>query len=124
VLCAISEEFGRHACLNIVPGTVQRLPGGQKVPQIGWNQVRFVEQHAQHPLFVDIPNESEFYFVHSYYCDLSDPTLIAGETDYGRIFPSVMLRGNLAAVQFHPEKSGRMGLQLLQNFVALSRATA
>ncbi|MFP4440803.1 MAG: imidazole glycerol phosphate synthase subunit HisH [Chloroflexaceae bacterium] len=124
VLCAVSEEFGQHACLSIVPGTVQRLPGGQKVPQIGWNQVRFTEQYAQHPLFADIPDESEFYFVHSYYCNLPDPALIAGETDYGRIFPSVLLRDNLAAVQFHPEKSGRMGLQLLQNFVALSRATA
>lgn len=123
VLCSLSEEFGTHPCLNVVPGVVQRLPGGQKVPQIGWNQVHFTQQFAAHPLFAGIPSGSEFYFVHSYYCDLPDPALIAGETDYGRRFPSVLLRENLAAVQFHPEKSGRVGLHLLRNFVALSQTT-
>jgi glutamine amidotransferase len=117
VLCAESEEFGRHHCLTIVPGVVTRLPGGQKVPQIGWNQVRFAPQHAAHPLFADIPDRSDFYFVHSYYCDLTDQQTIAGTTDYGLAFPSVLLRDNLAAVQFHPEKSGKMGLRLLHNFV-------
>jgi glutamine amidotransferase len=100
-----------------VPGVVTRLPGGQKVPQIGWNQVRFAPQHAAHPLFADIPDRSDFYFVHSYYCDLTDQQTIAGTTDYGLAFPSVLLRDNLAAVQFHPEKSGKMGLRLLHNFV-------
>lgn len=118
VLCSQSEEFGLHPCLDIVPGTVRRLPGGQKVPQIGWNQVRFAPDHAAHPLFAGIPNESEFYFVHSYYCDLA-PELVAGTTDYGLAFPSVLVRDNLAAVQFHPEKSGHWGLHLLRNFVHL-----
>ncbi len=121
VLCAESEEFGRHACLNIVPGVVRRLPGGQKVPQIGWNQVEIRPQFAQHPLFEEIPNASEFYFVHSYYCDPVDPTIVAAETDYGLRFPSVFIRDNLAAVQFHPEKSGQRGLQLLRNFVTISQ---
>lgn len=125
VLCGQSEEFGTHDCLDIVGGSVRRLPergvsggeGGQKVPQIGWNQVRFANGAGEHPLFAGIPDASDFYFVHSYYCDLPDAALIAGTTDYGLAFPSALLRDNLAAVQFHPEKSGRWGLQLLTNFV-------
>jgi glutamine amidotransferase len=119
VLCSSSEEFGTHACLDIVPGVVRRLPGGQKVPQIGWNQVRISATAASHPLFADIPDGTNFYFVHSYYCDLSEPDMVAGTTDYGTAFPSVLVQGNLAAVQFHPEKSGKWGLHLLRNFVTL-----
>jgi len=118
VLCEQSEEFGPHACLDVVGGSVRRLPDGQKVPQIGWNQVRYINGAGDHPLFADIPDESDFYFVHSYYCDLADDRLPAGATDYGVTFPSALLRDNLAAVQFHPEKSGRWGLQLLTNFVS------
>jgi glutamine amidotransferase len=119
VLCGQSEEFGPHACLDVVAGTVRRLPSDQqKVPQIGWNQVRYVNGTADHPLFADIPNDSDFYFVHSFYCDVGDQQIVAGTTDYGGSFPSALLRDNLAAVQFHPEKSGRWGLQLLTNFVS------
>lgn len=117
VLCAESEEFGPHACLGVVEGPVRRLPGGQKVPQIGWNQVRYGDGAAGHRLFADIPDGSNFYFVHSFYCDLADRRLAAGLTDYGITFPSALLRDNVAGVQFHPEKSGRLGLQLLANFV-------
>lgn len=117
VLCAESEEFGQHACLGVVTGVVRQLPGGQKVPQIGWNQVQFAQGMAHHPLFEGIPDGSDFYFVHSYYCDLGDPGLIAGTTEYGVTFPSIVVRDTLAAVQFHPEKSGKWGLQLLKNFV-------
>jgi glutamine amidotransferase len=117
VLCAESEEFGLHSCLGVVPGVVRRLPGGQKVPQIGWNQVAIAAAHAGHPLFADIPSGSDFYFVHSYYCDVP-AAMVAGTTDYGLAFPSVLVRDNVVAVQFHPEKSGRRGLQLLRNFVA------
>jgi glutamine amidotransferase len=124
VLCETSEEFGTHDCLGVVGGSVRRLPerdpagvGGQKVPQIGWNQVRYAGAAADHPLLAGIPDESDFYFVHSFYCDLAKTELIAGTTDYGVSFPSALLRDNLAAVQFHPEKSGRWGLRLLSNFV-------
>jgi glutamine amidotransferase len=117
VLCDTSEEFGAHDCLGLVRGSVRRLPDGQKVPQIGWNQLCYANGAADHPLFADIPDGSDVYFVHSYYCDLADPAIVAGETDYGLRFPSALVRGNLAAVQFHPEKSGRWGLQLLTNFV-------
>jgi glutamine amidotransferase len=118
VLCADSEEFGRHDCLGVVAGSVRRLPDGQKVPQIGWNQLRYANGAGDHPIFANIPDESYFYFVHSYYCDLANDGLIAGVTEYGVSFPSALLRDNLAAVQFHPEKSGQWGLQLLANFVA------
>lgn len=124
VLLAASVEFGLHDCLGIVGGTVRRLPDGAgKIPQIGWNQVRFTPTFAGHPLFAGIPDGSDFYFVHSFYCDVEDPSLVAGRTDYGLAFPSVIIRGNLAAVQFHPEKSGRHGLKLLSNFVALASGT-
>lgn len=118
VLLQRSEEFGEHRCLGIVSGTVRRLPDGQKVPQIGWNQVRFQNGAAEHPLFAGIADDTDFYFVHSYYCDLAAPALVAATTDYGVAFTSVLLRDNLAAVQFHPEKSGRYGLRLLANFAA------
>jgi glutamine amidotransferase len=123
VLCEQSEEFGTHDCLGVVGGSVRRLPDGQKVPQIGWNQVRYANAAGEHPLFAGIPDESDFYFVHSYYCDLADDRLIAGATDYGKSFPSALLRDNLAGVQFHPEKSGRWGLQLLANFVSWAYST-
>jgi glutamine amidotransferase len=118
VLCEQSEEFGPHACLGVLGGSVRRLPEGLKVPQIGWNQLNYANGNGEHPLFADIPNGSDFYFVHSFYCDLADERLVAGTTDYGIAFPSALVRENLAAVQFHPEKSGRWGLQLLANFVA------
>ncbi|NJM05261.1 imidazole glycerol phosphate synthase subunit HisH [Candidatus Gracilibacteria bacterium] len=121
VLLTASTEFGHHACLDIVGGTVERLPDGQKVPQIGWNQVRYTTAMAEHPLFYDIPNNSDFYFVHSYYCALHDSSLIAATTSYGLDFPSILVRDNLAAVQFHPEKSGALGLQLLRNFVTITQ---
>jgi glutamine amidotransferase len=121
VLLSASVEFGRHPCLGIVGGTVERLPAGQKVPQIGWNQVRYNSAIAGQPLFQNIPDGSDFYFVHSYYCALEDRNLIAATTSYGLDFPSILMRDKLAAVQFHPEKSGAVGLQLLRNFVAITQ---
>jgi len=117
VLCDESEEFGPHDCLGVIEGSVRRLPEGQKVPQIGWNQLRYAHGAGDHPIFANIPDESYFYFVHSYFCDLADESSIAGVTEYGVRFASALLRDNLAAVQFHPEKSGQWGLQLLTNFV-------
>ena len=123
VLCGSSEEFGTHSCLGVVDGVVRLLPGGQKVPQIGWNQVQYSDIMAYHPLFKDIPDGSDFYFVHSYYCDLVDTAQVAGATEYGMRFPSVLINGRVAAVQFHPEKSGQWGLRLLQNFVNWASTT-
>ncbi len=118
VLLEQSEEFGSHACLGVVGGTVRRLPDtNQKVPQIGWNQVQFTDIAQNHPLFAGIPDATDFYFVHSFFCDLTNESIVAAHTDYGRSFPSALIRGHLAAVQFHPEKSGSWGLRVYENYL-------
>ena len=114
VLFTHTEEGGGYDCLDIIPGQVRRLPEGQKVPQIGWNQVRF---RTANPIFSGIPDGTNFYFVHSYYADPEDKSLIIGETEYGIPFCSAVARGNLVAVQFHPEKSGDNGLKIYDNFI-------
>jgi len=120
VIFAESEEDGGTACMGILPGIVRRFPGGLteggeilKIPHMGWNSVAFLKSH---PVFADLPPEAEFYFVHSYYPDPADRALIVGETRYGFAFGAAVARRNLVAVQFHPEKSGRPGLQILANF--------
>jgi glutamine amidotransferase len=114
VLFTYTEEGGRHDCLNAIPGKVQKLPAVLKVPHMGWNQVR---QLRPHPVFDGIPDLSNFYFVHSYHAVPDDKSVIAGETEYGITFCSVVARGNLVATQFHPEKSGVMGLKFYDNFL-------
>jgi glutamine amidotransferase len=114
LLLSGTEEGGGHECLNIIPGTVKRLPAGQKIPHMGWNQVR---QTVKHPVFKGIPDEANFYFVHSYYVDPADKSVVAGTTDYGLPFSSVVIKDNLIATQFHPEKSGEWGLTMYTNFL-------
>ena len=117
VLVERSEEFGLHDCLGILPGQVRKLPAtAGKVPQIGWNQVRFSDRG--HPLLAGIPDDTDFYFVHSFYV-ATDDALVLGRTDYGLAFPSMLAAGSIVATQFHPEKSGRWGLALLRNFVGM-----
>ncbi len=121
VLADASEEWGTHPCLGVVPVRVCKLPDtAGKVPQIGWNQVRY-DAAAPPSLLQGIPNGTDFYFVHSFYVDTPDATLVAARTDYGLPFPSVLEAGSLAATQFHPEKSGRWGLALLRNWVRTVR---
>ena len=114
-LLTLSEEDGEQRCLGVIKGVVRHLPGGQKVPHMGWNEVRQVRAH---PIFRNIPNCSHFYFVHSYYVEPEDAGVVIGETEYGLSFPSVVARGNLVATQFHPEKSGAIGLRIYANFLA------
>lgn len=114
LLFAYSEEGVDCPCLGLLPGTVKRLPSSLKVPHIGWNQV---EQRISHPLFEGIPNRANFYFVHSYYPEVADASLVAGQTEYGLTFPSMVIRGKLVATQSHPEKSGELGLRLYGNFL-------
>jgi len=109
-----TEEGGWHECLNVIPGTVKRLPAGLKVPHMGWNQVK---QIVGHKVFDAIPDEANFYFVHSYYVDPEDKSVIAGTTDYGISLSSVIIKDNLIATQFHPEKSGNWGLKMYSNFL-------
>ena len=115
-----TEEGGWHECLGIIPGRVRKLPSGLKIPHMGWNQVR---QRAAHPIFDGIPDGANFYFVHSYYAKPDDSSLVAGETDYGLPICSVAARGNLVATQFHPEKSGELGLRMYDNFIKLAMTT-
>jgi glutamine amidotransferase len=115
----VSEEGGEHECLGVLPGRVVRLPEGLKVPHMGWNQVRIARRH---PIFEGIPDDSYFYFVHSFYPRPDDSSIVIGETEYGVTFPSVVARDNLVATQFHPEKSGEMGLRMYANFLEIATA--
>jgi glutamine amidotransferase len=117
ILFAGTEEGGWHACLGVLPGRVRKLPSGLKIPHMGWNQVK---QKVSHPVFEGIPDEANFYFVHSYYVEPDDKSLIAGETDYGIPICSVVVRGNLVATQFHPEKSGEFGLKMYASFLKMA----
>jgi imidazole glycerol-phosphate synthase subunit HisH len=112
-LFSVSEEGGEHPCLDVFAGRVKRFPGGLNIPHMGWNQVR---QLHPHPFFDSVPNDANFYFVHSYYVDPADTSIVAGETEYGLPFTSVVCQDNVVATQFHPEKSGEHGLQLYRNF--------
>ena len=117
ILFAGTEEGCWHECLGVIPGTVRRLPPGLKIPHIGWNQVR---QRIYHPIFDGIPDEANFYFVHSYYVEPNDKTIVAGETEYSVSICSVIVKGNLIATQFHPEKSGELGLKIYDNFIKIA----
>jgi len=119
ILLTVSEEGGWCECLDIIPGRVRRLPLGQKVPHMGWNQVK---QQVSHPVFDGIPDGASFYFLHSYYVDPADRSLVIGETEYGIPICSVIAAGNLIATQFHPEKSGKIGLRMYENFIRLATA--
>lgn len=117
VLLSETEENGGSSCMGIVPGVVKRLPTGLKIPHMGWNQVK---QTKELPLFEGIPDGANFYFVHSYYAQPEDESLVAGVTEYGTSLCSVLVRGNLVATQFHPEKSGRHGLKMYENFLKMA----
>ncbi|MDQ3917020.1 MAG: imidazole glycerol phosphate synthase subunit HisH [Acidobacteriota bacterium] len=108
-----SEEFGVTRGLGFLRGRVRRFPKGRRVPQVGWNQVAWRREHA---LARGIESRSFFYFVHSYFCDAVDEADVLGETEYGRAYASVVARGRVCGVQFHPEKSQAAGLRLLKNF--------
>jgi len=116
-----SEEDGAQ-CLGFIPGRVRAFPtnltdgqGGRlKVPHMGWNEVHPLKKHH---ILQTLPKAAEFYFVHSYYPQPDESDVIYGQTDYGSFsFPSIIGRDNLMAVQFHAEKSGAVGLEILHNF--------
>jgi glutamine amidotransferase len=117
ILFSETEEDKGQKCLDIFPGKVKKLPAGQKIPHMGWNQVK---QKVDHPVFDGVPDNSHFYFVHSYYVDPEDKSLVAGITDYGVEFCSMIAKGNMIGTQFHPEKSGDAGLRILDNFLRIS----
>jgi glutamine amidotransferase len=115
-----SEENGGVDCLNVLSGEVKLFQGNVfegdeklKVPHMGWNKV---EQKISHPLFTNIEQNERCYFVHSYYVQAADQSCVAATSEYGLPFHSILSKENIFAVQFHPEKSHRVGLQLLKNF--------
>ncbi|HZT07091.1 MAG TPA: imidazole glycerol phosphate synthase subunit HisH [Chloroflexota bacterium] len=114
VLMERSEEGGGQECLGIFPGSVARLETSLKVPHMGWN---VVHQEAPHPVWEDVPDDSYFYFVHSYAVRPTDASVILATTDYDGVFPSAIGRANVFGTQFHPEKSGRHGLRIYRNFL-------
>jgi len=117
-----SEEFNSSAAgLGLFAGSVVRFPEGQglKIPQIGWNQIEIVRPEC--PIFEGVENGSHVYFVHSYYPQPEDASIAACRTTYGVEFESAIWRDNVFATQFHPEKSQKVGLKILENFVNLAK---
>lgn len=115
VLFASSTEHGEHAGMGYVSGRVERFEGdGLIVPHMGWNRI---VTERPHPLLEGVTSGSHVYFVHSYRPVHTDPSDVLARTDYGGWFTSAVARSNVAGYQFHPEKSGHVGLRLLQNFL-------
>jgi len=118
LLFSFSGEGGFFDGLDIISGKVKRFPNSVKCPHLGWNKIKFTSNsnHNKNPIFRDIPDESYFYFVHSYYCEPNYRATVSSITDYGLEFSSSIWKGNLFGVQFHPEKSSTLGLKILKNF--------
>lgn len=120
MLLGESDEAPGATGLNLIPGKVRRFPEmGLKVPQIGWNDVAFKKESV--PLLAGLEDKSFFYFVHSYYVCPDDAGAVIGETEYGVRYASIIGRDNIYGCQFHPEKSQNCGLQIVKNFITLSR---
>ena len=112
-----SEEMGTHKGLGLLPGKCTRFPAGERIPQIGWNQI---DIQRETPLLDGVPTGSFFYFVHSYYVTTENIDERIATTDYGLDYTSVAGRYGLYGVQFHPEKSQDRGLRILKNFAQMS----
>lgn len=121
LLAEVSEERGRFEGLGLIPGEVRRIPVSSdlRLPHIGWNGISV---RKTQPLFADIPEGGAFYFVHSYHFDC-DPAYVAATTDYGGDVVAAVQRERIFGVQFHPERSQRKGLRLLQNFTKFVQST-
>lgn len=109
-----SEENPGVEGLSVLPGQVVRFPAGLKVPHLGWNQVYPKKDHF---IWADVPEGSYFYFAHSYYFAPANPGLVLGETEYSHPYASVVGKDNVTGIQFHPEKSQKWGLKILENFI-------
>jgi glutamine amidotransferase len=114
-LLADHHAEGEVDGLHLFRGEVRRIPHAIKIPHMGWNQMQPL--HAELPIFANIPPEAYFYFAHSYYVEPHDQQGVAAVTDYGSSYCSVIVTDQVWGTQFHPEKSGVVGLQLLKNFV-------
>ena len=114
-LLAEHHAEGEVNGLGLFPGEVRRIPHGPKIPHMGWNQVEPLQENL--PIFADIPASTYFYFAHSYYVEPQNSQGVAAVTEYGSPYCSVIATEQVWGTQFHPEKSGKLGLQLLHNFV-------
>ncbi len=118
MLFDLSEE-GNQKGLGLLSGTVKKFKNDYKnkikIPHMGWNSV---VQSSSHPMWRNVKNESKFYFVHSYFAEVSNESLVVGQTEHGLNFASAVAKDNIFASQFHPEKSSAIGLQLLENFIS------
>jgi glutamine amidotransferase len=108
-----SDEFGSTIGLGLLKGRVRRFGNALVVPHVGWNRIH---QKRPHALFEGVANGSFCYFVHSFYCEPADESVVSGETEYGGRYASVVAEENVCGVQFHPEKSQDVGLRMLRNF--------
>jgi glutamine amidotransferase len=116
VLMETSEE-GNVMCLGIVAGKVKKMKTKEKIPQIGWNQIRI--HNSKSTIMKDVQNNSYVYFINSYICNPTNKKIVTGKTNYGEEFCSAFENKNVFGLQFHPEKSGKPGIQMLKNFLNL-----
>ncbi|GIP46145.1 imidazole glycerol phosphate synthase subunit HisH [Paenibacillus sp. J45TS6] len=123
LLFSSSEEHGQHEGLNIIPGRVVRFEdrSSYKVPHMGWNELQFIQR--ENPLFQDLM-EGHVYFVHSYHVEPENDEDLLAVTDYGFPVTAIAGRGSVYGMQFHPEKSGELGMQLLKNFLKLAESSS
>ena len=115
-----SDESPEATGLGVLEGEIVRLPAesGLKIPHIGWNNLKFPKKGR---LFEDVPEDSYVYFVHSYYLKAKDPGIVTATTEYGATIHASVEKGNVFACQYHPEKSSKVGLKMLENFIALTK---
>jgi glutamine amidotransferase len=116
-----SSEYGRHDGLGLVSGSVVPIPAGRVVPHMGWNLVKLPEDME---LFAGLGSEKHFYFAHSFYAEVADGGARVAFTDYGFDLPAAVQKANIYGTQFHPEKSGRTGLKVLENFYEICKREA
>ena len=118
LICRKSHEDGEHQGLGWIDAEVRHFPPGKglKVPHMGWNAIQFAKDH---PLLAEVTSGADVYFVHSYFVDCEEPSDTLGLTEYGIPFTSMVARENVMGMQFHPEKSQHVGMQLLRNFATL-----
>jgi len=116
ILFTESKEHGSNRGLDLIKGKVKKFGPGMKIPHMGWNSVRFKAQGVKRKIFDGIPDGSYFYFVHSFYVEPKDKDVIVSTTEYWNEFTSTVNKDNIWGVQFHPEKSEKLGLKVLENF--------